>query len=386
MLEALFVLILAALNLAFLGNFIFLRQLALLGDAISHSILLGIVIAYFITPDLTSPWFFILALIAGLLTAALVEALQKLRFMSKDSAIGLVFPFFFSLAVLLISRFARQVHLDVDQVLTGEVLFTPLDRLSLFGYDLPRAAWQLLAVALLNLLFILVAYRPLKLSTFDPTSARLAAFPLFLLNYLLIALLSINLLVAFEAVGSILTISFLVVPAACAYLSVRRLLPMMGLSLGFALINALIAFGLAVHFNLSISGMAAVSLFLIFLMVSLFMRQGLFASCWRRYQQRKIFCRNSLLLHAWQHQDSDRAFEELGLKTLHQHLNWSPKQLDKQLRLLEAAGYLERKDSYYGLSVVGRRVAEDLAKQYHLQAPPASQIASGSYEKKELSS
>ncbi len=387
MLEALLVLILAALSLALVGNFVFLRRLAMLGDAISHSVLLGIVLAFFIQPEFGSPLFLILATFIGLLTAFLVQKLSQTGLVSEDAAIGLVYPFLFSLAVLLISLYARNVHLDTDVVLMGEVLFTPLQRLSLFGIDLPLAAWRMLGLLLLELLLLGLFYRPLKLSSFDPAAAKMAGFHLGLISYSLVALVSLSLVSAFDAVGSVLAISFLVVPAASAYLLARRLWPMLLLSLAFAAGNAGLAFALALHFNLSVSGMAAFTGMLLFLVVSLCCKQGLVARHWRRYQQVQRYRRDSLVLHLLRHQDSPQAAEELGLLSMHRHLAWSQLRLNHQLRVLRRLGYLEVYQdsckllsssgaqkgqkaeaetlcSYYRLSPAGRQLAQQLARHY----------------------
>src|SRR5690606_34948618 len=108
-------------------------------DAISHTVLLGIEVGYFLFRDLDSPLVIVCAAATGVLTVWLTELLHRTRLVKEDAAVGLVFPALFSLAVILISRFARGVHLDVDAVLLGELAFAPLDRLAFLGFDLPRA-------------------------------------------------------------------------------------------------------------------------------------------------------------------------------------------------------------------------------------------------------
>lgn len=102
------------------GVFLVLRRMTLLSDAISHTVLLGIVAAFFLTGSLTSPWLIIGAASMGVFTVVLVEGIQKSTLVREDAAIGLVFPALFSLAVLLISLFGKNVHLDLDSVLLGE--------------------------------------------------------------------------------------------------------------------------------------------------------------------------------------------------------------------------------------------------------------------------
>ena len=121
--------VLTASACALLGVFLVLRSMAMMADAISHTVLLGIVLVFFVVQDLQSPWLLVGAAATGLITVTLVEMLNRTRLVKEDAAIGLVFPALFSLAVILISRFARGVHLDVDAVLLGELAFAPFDRM-----------------------------------------------------------------------------------------------------------------------------------------------------------------------------------------------------------------------------------------------------------------
>ncbi len=135
--EILAIAVCTAVACSLVGTFLVLRRLAMLSDAISHAILPGIVIAFFITGDLASPWLVLGAAATGVLTVALVEALTRTRRLKEDAAMGLVFPALFSIGVVLISRYAGNVHLDVDAVLLGELAFAPFDRFELGG----RSTW-----------------------------------------------------------------------------------------------------------------------------------------------------------------------------------------------------------------------------------------------------
>ncbi|MBI2485429.1 MAG: metal ABC transporter permease, partial [Deltaproteobacteria bacterium] len=117
------------------GSFLILRRMAMMSDAISHAILLGIVLAFFVVHDLSSPLLIISAALTGLITVSLVEILNRTGLVREDAAIGLVFPVLFSIGVILISRYAGDVHLDTDAVLLGELAFAPFDRLIIWGHD-----------------------------------------------------------------------------------------------------------------------------------------------------------------------------------------------------------------------------------------------------------
>jgi manganese/zinc/iron transport system permease protein len=121
------------------GVFLVLRRMALMSDAITHTVLLGIVLAFFLTHNIASPLLVLGAAAMGVITVALVELLLKTRLVREDASIGLVFPALFSIAVILISRYAGSVHLDTDAVLLGEIAFAPFRRLEMGGMDLgPR--------------------------------------------------------------------------------------------------------------------------------------------------------------------------------------------------------------------------------------------------------
>ena len=118
------------------GVFLVLRKMSMVSDSITHTILLGIVLAFFLTNDLSSPLLMIGAAVMGPVTVWLTELLTKTRLLSEDSATGMVFPLLFSIAVILITRYAGTAHLDTDSVLLGELAFAPFDRLSVNGMDI----------------------------------------------------------------------------------------------------------------------------------------------------------------------------------------------------------------------------------------------------------
>lgn len=146
---------LVAISCAIPGVFLVLRKMALISDAISHSILPGIVLGFFITQDLNSPILIMLAAGTGIITVVLVERIQKTGLVKEDTAIGLVFPALFSIGVLLIAKNANDIHLDIDAVLLGELAFAPFDRFLLFGTDLgPKAGWVMGVILLITLVLL----------------------------------------------------------------------------------------------------------------------------------------------------------------------------------------------------------------------------------------
>lgn len=258
MIEVLLVLIMTGLSTSLLGVFLVLRKSGMATDAISHTILLGIVVVFFLTGDLRSPLLIIGATLVGILTVYLIKVVTASKMMRQDAAIGLVFTALFAVAVILVSRYARNVHLDIDAVLLGQVLYAPLNRIDLFGVSLPYAFVQLSIIFIINVLFVVIFYKELKISSFDPVYATLAGFSAMIIYYVLMTLVSITAVAAFDAVGSILVISFFIAPAATSYLIVNRsLLKMIILSLVISVINSVIGCYIGFYLDISISGAVA---------------------------------------------------------------------------------------------------------------------------------
>lgn len=257
MIEVILVLLVTGLSTSLLGVFLVLKNSSMTTDAISHTILLGIVVAFVITQDLRSPLLIIGATVIGLITVYLIEVVTATRLMKQDAAIGIVFTALFALAVILVSRYADDIHLDIDVVLMGQVLFSPLNRIDFLGISLPYALVQLTIILIINLLFVIIFYKELKLTSFDPIYATVAGFSTTLVYYILMSLVSVTAVTAFDAVGSILVISFFVAPAATSYLIVNRLSSMISVALGISAFNSIVGCLIGYYADLSISGSVA---------------------------------------------------------------------------------------------------------------------------------
>ena len=252
------------------GVFLVLRGVALMSDAISHAILLGIAVMFLFVQRLESPLLIFGAVLAGIFTVFCTEALISLRSLKKDAAIGIVFPLLFSIGVILISRYARNVHLDTDMILLGEIAFAPFNRLIVFDWDLgPYALWLLSGIVVVNSFFIAVFYKELKLVTFDPDLARVLGFSPLILYYCLMTLTSITAVAAFDIVGSIVVVALMITPAATAYLLTNKLSVMLWLSGGFGLLSAVLGYSVAHLADVSIAGCIATMSGVLFLVALL---------------------------------------------------------------------------------------------------------------------
>ena len=327
--ESLFVLIATAAACALLSPFLVLRKLSMVSDAISHSVLLGIVLAFFIVKDVGSPLLIAGAALFGVITVFAVEFLSGTGLVKNDDAVGIVFPMFFALAVVLITKFARNVHLDTDIVLMGEVIIAPLNRTEFLGMDLPKAFVQMGILFIVTLLFIIIFFKELKITTFDKGFAKLAGFSSVALFYALMTLSSLTAVTAFDAVGAILVVSFLITPGAAAYLISKDLKVMIAISVGYAVINSIIGYVLSLLMNVSMSGMTAAVAGVTFLITFLFNREGLITAIFIRLKRKSELKPELFLTHIGNHSGKKEELEELGLGSIRDHLKWKQAEVDK---------------------------------------------------------
>ena len=271
MVEVFWILLTVASSCGLLGSTLVVRHQGMLADALSHSVLLGIVLGFFISQSLESPLLIIGAAVFGVLSVFVIRSLQTPK-LTQDAATGLVFTFFFALAILLISLFARNVHLDLDMVLMGEVIFAPLNRVVLGNFSFPLALVKAVGLLLLNVLFFLLTYQSLKSYLFDANQARLTGVRTGLLDTVLLLLVSLTTVVSFESVGSMTVIVFLLAPAMTALPWSRSFGHLLGMGQLVVFVSILLAYTIAVNFDLTLSGMSAV-VSLVLVCVSIFLKQ-----------------------------------------------------------------------------------------------------------------
>ncbi len=350
--------VITAVACALPGVFLVLRRMAMMSDAISHTVLLGIVIGFFVLQDLESPLLILFAAVMGVLTVSLVELLNRTRLVKQDAAIGLVFPALFSLAVILISRFARGVHLDEDAVLLGELAFAPFDRMDVFGLDLPRGLVIMSVILVVTLVFILLFYKELKISTFDAGLAATLGFSPALIHYGLMTLVSVTAVGAFDIVGSILVVALMIAPAASAYLLTDRLSRMLLLSALIAAASALSGYALARWLDANIAGSMATMTGVLFLVAFLFApKRGIVAIARRRVRQKWEFAQTALAIHLLQHENTPQMAQECRVDHLHYHMHWEPNFSVEVVDRAQRRGLIERHAGDLALTDDGRELA-----------------------------
>lgn len=255
---------LVAASSALVGVFLILRRQALIGDAISHSILLGIVLAFLITDSRSLPVMLGGAVAIGLLTAWLSDTLHRVGKLQSDASIGIIFTLFFAIGVILVSLYANQIDLDQECVLYGEIAFVPFDTIYIGdlegGIDLgPRAFWGIGIVFTIVLLSIVISFKRLETVAFHPNLAVSLGINIVFWHYFLMTLVSMTTVASFDAVGAILVVALLVIPASSAYLLATSLKQMLWLAVAYSQLSVLIGYSLAFVLDSSISASIAVS-------------------------------------------------------------------------------------------------------------------------------
>lgn len=340
-LEILMAVSLVSMACSILGPFLILRKMSMMIDSITHTILLGIVIGVFITRDLTSPLLIVGATAVGIFTVFFTELLNEKTKLNEDSAIGLVFPFLFSIAIILISKFMRGMHIDVDSVLVGEIAFSVIPRFEIFGYVLgSKVIFIMLGIFIINILFVYIFFKELKISTFDKNLSEIFGFKHQLIYYLLMVLVSITTVGSFNAVGSVLVISYMVVPSATAYLLTDDLKKMIFYSLIIGVLGSISGFYIAYIYDLSIAGtIAVVDGVLFFLVFILDPKNGIIRRYINEKNKKNEFAEVTMMLHIINHQNTDEEAVECNKNYMNDHLCYSKNLFKKTMDSLLKKGY-----------------------------------------------
>ncbi len=250
------------------GNYLVLRRISLVGDAISHSVLPGIAIAFILTGSRSEAPMFIGALVAGVITTLIIEVLHSRTRIKQDAAIGITFSTMFAIGVILISLHGSHTDLDLDCVLFGKLDFLSTKEKIIMG--LPGVVITMGIVALIVGIMILLFYKELLVSSFDPNLAATIGISPRLVHYLLMCILSVVVVSAFSSVGAILVIAMLILPAATSYLLTDRLQVMMLFTLLHSFMSSISGVHLAVALKIPTAPATVVCGMMFFLMAWIF--------------------------------------------------------------------------------------------------------------------
>lgn len=274
--------VVTACSCALLGNFLVLRKMSMMGDAISHAVLPGLAAAFLLTASRSSVPMFIGAALVGILTAVFTRWISHFGKVDEGASMGVVFTGLFAIGLIMIVRAADTVDLDPSCVLYGAIELAPLDTRNIAGLAIPRAVIIGLSVLLINIVFVGLFFKELKLTSFDPALATTLGINAQWMHYTLMTLVAVTTVASFENVGSILVIAMLIVPPATAYLLTNRLISMIIMSFLVAILCAVLGHFAAITVprwwgfaDTSTAGsMAAVSGLIFFLVMLLAPQKG----------------------------------------------------------------------------------------------------------------
>ncbi len=379
------------------GTWLVLRRQSMMGDALSHTALPGIVVAFLAAAWLTSSgivsrnqieplehWFlFTGAAFAGVATAWLTETIQRIGRVEANTALGVVFTSLFALGLFLVRFVVDDVHLDADCVLFGNLTEVALDTRLVFGVELSRGAIVNGALLLLNLLLTLLFFKELRISAFDPELATVQGINARVMHYAHMAITAITVVAAFETVGSILVVSLLVVPAATALLLCQRLVTLIIVALSIAAASGLLGFWFALDLagpifeslgfpgvpDVSPTGMIAVTAGLLFFACWIISpHSGLLMRLLNRLRLSSRIIAEDVLsaLYRQSEQQHDKALNLDELET-HLHRMWLRRWLSRwALCRYRAQGLVEATGEGFLLTEAGRSTARDLVRAHRL--------------------
>jgi manganese/zinc/iron transport system permease protein len=363
---------LCAAAAALLGNFLVLRRMSMLGDAISHAVLPGLAAAFLLTGSRSSLPMFLGAVVVGVLTALLTEWIRSLGRVDEGAAMGVVFTSLFALGLVLIVQAADQVHLDPGCVLYGAIESTPLDTVELAGRPFPRVVLILALVLLVNATFVVVCYKELKISTFDPALATTSGIDAGLVQYLLVTLVAMTAVASFESVGNILVVAMFVVPPATAYLLTDRLAVMIVLSVVVAVLSGILGHVAAIavpnwfgYGSTNTAGMMAVAAGTVFALAALLApRHGVLTRLARRQALALRILSEDVI--ALLFRSNEKGMAALGTDQLAAALMARRASLWLVLLWLRGRRLLAADQSAWHLTPAGRQMAGGLVRSHRL--------------------
>jgi manganese/zinc/iron transport system permease protein len=381
--------VLCALSCALLGNFLVLRRMSMMGDAISHAVLPGLAAAFFISASRASLPMFLGAIAVGVLTALFTQWVRNVGKVDEGASMGVVFTSLFALGLVMIVQAADKVDLDPGCVLYGAIELTPLNPLEVGerfvlvpewvsfvgGTPLPLAAVVLSIVFVVNATAVGFLYKEFKISSFDPALATTLGINATAMHYLLMTLTAITAVACFESVGSILVVAMLIVPAAAAHLLTDRLAPMIFVSLGIGAASAALGHVSAItvpnwfgYASTSTAGMMAVAAGgLLALAVLLAPRHGVISKLVHRAALSLRIVREDALGLIYRLQEHGRTMSGNELSTLLiRTLDISRPTAKVALAGLSRSGLVRQENGGLKLTQRGRTEAEGLVRAHRL--------------------
>lgn len=349
---------LVAVACAWLGCWLILQGLALVGDAISHTVLLGIVIAFLLTGTVTGIGMFVAATVTGVLTVVLIDALRATSRLKEDAAIGIVFTSLFALGVVLLSVFARGAHIDTQHVLYGNLDFVANEKsVTLLGINWPVPVCQMAGITVAIVLLTVAFYKELLLVAFDPQLAQSMGVPTALFRYGMLGAVSFTVVGAFSAVGAILVVAMLIVPAATAYLLTRRLPMMFAISSGVGVLSSAGGYHLGYWLKVPAASMIVCVACGLFGLAFLFApEQGVLSALWRRLRNQLRAAQENIIRRIWKIAEGQPAVA-VSARQVESELREPGWRFGRALEALRRRGWIEYQPGRRDLIALTRRGA-----------------------------
>ena len=354
------------------GSILVLRRMSLMGDAISHTVLPGIAIAFLITGSRDPAAMLIGAVVVGIITAFLVQAIQSLGNVETGASMGIVFTVLFAFGLVLMRQAIDHVDIDPDCVLYGAIEFSWFDQVEVAGYFVPRGIIINGVMCIANLILMVLLYKEFKISSFDPALAKSQGFNTAWLHYLLMTMTAATAVAAFESVGSILVVAMFIVPPATAYLLTDRYGVLLLLSVVIAILSAFLGhiaattiptwFGFSGTVTSAAMAVAAGGLFVAAWICS--PKHGLISKGWNRVIVKMKIMREDILGVLWRLEE--RQQPSIAPHQLSQALHAHPLSLNIALLRLERQGGVQRNGGNWSLTDKGRARATALVRSHRL--------------------
>jgi len=338
--------------LGLLGGFVVLRRMSLIGDAIAHAVLPGVVIAFLLVSTGVTG-LFVGALAAGVVTAVAISLVTRFSRAKEDAAIGIVFTAMFAVGVILISRLPAGTHFDLKCFLFGDPL------------AITETDWHsILLIAPVVVGTILLLFHPLKLLSFDPVLARTMGFNTSLLHYVLMILLSATIVAALRSVGVIMAVAMLVTPAATAYQLTNRLWLLLTVSTALGGLSAAVGMFLAFQFNNPPGPMMVLVATVVFLLaMALAPERGFLAVALRRRRIRRHILEEDVLKMLARFEEAP---QRAGASLAAALTPADPRAIGRAVEDLARDGLVTRGDPEPTLTSVGRARAQEMLRAHRL--------------------
>lgn len=344
--------IMVGISCGLIGTYIMLRGLSLIGDALAHAVLPGVVIGFMVGGK--SPLsLFIGASAAGILTALLISFVERNSKIKSDTAIGIIFTGAFALGILLVSQL-KQVHIDLSSYLFGDVL-------GVSNSDIVMSS----IITLFILIVVILFYKQLLVTSFDPTMAHIIGISAGGFHYFLMTMLSMSIVTGLQSVGVILIIAMLITPPATAYLLTNKLKLLLVISCICGIISSVAGLYLSYYFNFA-SGASIVLVAVFFFMLAFLFspREGIVIKAFRRRKTSRLNLFEDIIKIL--SKEDIPSGREHSTQILSSKLGLSKAKIHSALKEVTKMGLIEKDDGNLVLTNKGKALAKRLVRSHRL--------------------